>query len=83
MDEKDAKALVKKLTDVAYEAGFQHNSKMIWNCRENTISLGDEIVRHLTTPSPQPDAGENCFFWGGRGCRNIRLDVAWKNEKYS
>ena len=48
MDVKTAKALVKNLIDVAYEAGMQHNSTMIWNTQNNAMNIGDEIVRHLT-----------------------------------
>lgn len=51
MNEKDAKILVRQLIDVAYEAGVQHNSEMIWNCRENTMSLGNKMVRHLINKS--------------------------------
>ncbi len=54
MDEKDANALVKKLIDVAYEAGFQHNSNLRWNCQYNTMDIGNEIIRHLTSKSSQP-----------------------------
>jgi len=40
------------------------------------------IDQHLTNQSnEQKDAGENCFFRGGHGCGNIRLDVPWKNQR--
>jgi len=40
------------------------------------------IEKHLSNQSSeQENAGENCFFRGGHGCGNIRLDVPWKNPK--
>jgi len=34
--------------------------------------------------SIQPDGvGENCYFRGGHGCGNIRLDVPWKSSSKS
>ncbi len=49
MNKEDAKALVRNLIDVAYEAGVQHNSQKTWNSRKNALELGDEIIRHLTS----------------------------------
>jgi len=40
----------------------------------------DALREESLTPqsSKQYDVGENCYFRGGRGCGNIRLDVPWK-----
>ena len=34
----------------------------------------DEEIKHSRN-----DAGENCYYRGGRGCGNVRLDVPWKS----
>lgn len=39
------------------------------------------IDQHLANQSTGQDGvGENCFFRGGHGCNNIRLDVPWKSS---
>ena len=58
MDEKEAKKLVIKLTNAAYEAGLwknHANKKMASHWAEKAEAIGDEMVRHLSEPSPQPD----------------------------
>lgn len=78
MDSKQAKELVKKLIDIAYEAGFQHNSKMIWNCRESNMILGDEIIHHLTSRSSR--AAECCVLCGRFRKGKCGLDLDLKRK---
>jgi len=78
MDEKKAKALVNKLIDIAYEAGYQHNSDMAWNSKHNVLYIGDEIVRHLTT-RPSRAAGA-CADW--KSCLSAMAGCAKSCPRY-
>ena len=51
MDENQAKNLVIKLTNAAYEAGMHHHSTMKKHWQEKAEELGEEIVGHLSTNS--------------------------------
>ena len=54
---------------------------LLWDRVKNDLSIAirDYERRHpISESSEQDDAGENCFFRGGHGCNNIRLDVPWK-----
>jgi len=41
---------------------------------EALLDRYDEEIKRLRN-----DAGENCYYRGGHGCGNIRLDVPWKS----
>ena len=48
--------------------------------RERSSTIG--IPEWCPLPDiPSNNAGENCFYRGGYGCNNIRLDVPWKSSK--
>ncbi len=60
MDEKQAKHLVLKLTNAAYEAGMwkdNPNRTMAPYWREKAEEIGNEIIRYLTNQSSQPEKG--------------------------
>jgi len=63
MDEKDARSLVTKLTNAAFEAGMWHGDpspymEMDWKAKAE--KLGDEIVRHLSSQSSGRDEAWVC-----------------------
>lgn len=57
MEEKEAKNLVMKLTNAAYEAGLwkdHANKAMTPHWQGIAENIGDRIVRHLTNESSKP-----------------------------
>jgi len=75
MDEKKAKQLIKKLSDAAFIAGqYSANPKsiMFLSESEKAISLGNEVVRHLTSRSSR--AAYDCekfghlYYWRDDAC---------------
>jgi len=60
-----------------YRAGFQ-SALLVMKDPEIPLVI-DTLLRYLKSKSSgQDEVGENCFFRGGHGCGNIRLDVPWK-----
>ena len=55
MDKNDAKNLIRRLIDAAYEAGMYHNSTMRENWQKRVIKIGDKISRHLLSKSSRGD----------------------------
>lgn len=51
-------------------------------CTKTGFRLPKEIEIPDWCPLPDApiNAGENCFYQGGHGCNNIRLDVPWKEK---
>ena len=54
------------------------NNYLLWDRVKNDLTIA---IRDYEKSNKQKDAGENCFFRGGHGCGNIRLDVPWKNRE--
>ena len=66
-------AEVSKLAEPPKQHNALDNCKRVWEA----FALGEAYERLWAM---EHDAGENCFFRGGRGCQNLRLDVPWKED---